>query len=149
MLSEEIIKEIKHIELKAGHLATQVLAGEYLSIFRGLGQEFEKVREYHPGDDVRSIDWNVTARMNDPFVKVYREERELTLMLLVDVSLSQSFGTETRFKRELATELAAVLAFLATDLLPLRQSFFLPSSTRLENRHEGNTPLRVHLDCKL
>ena len=114
MLSPEIIKEIRHVELKAGHLATQVLAGEYLSIFRGLGQEFEKVREYLAGDDIRSIDWNVTARMNEPYVKVYREERELTLMLLVDVSFSQAFGTEDRFKREVATELAAVLAFLAT-----------------------------------
>lgn len=114
MLPPELIKQIKNIQLKAGYLATDALAGEYMSAFKGTGIEFEKVREYIPGDDVRTIDWNVTARMNAPFVKVYHEERELTLMLAVDVSPSQQFGSVGKFKIEAAAELAAVLAFLAT-----------------------------------
>jgi uncharacterized protein (DUF58 family) len=114
MLSPEVLKQIKMLELRAGHLVTDALAGNYLSAFKGRGMEFDEVREYVPGDDVRTIDWNVTARMNAPFVKVLREERELTLMLMVDVSPSQSFGTVSRAKREVAAELAAVLAFLAT-----------------------------------
>lgn len=114
MLSSKIIKQIRNIELKAGRLVTDALAGEYISAFRGVGMEFEKVREYQAGDDVRTIDWNVTARVNAPYVKIFREERELTLMLLVDVSPSQSFGTTGKFKHETATELAAILAFLAT-----------------------------------
>lgn len=114
MLSPDILKQIKTLELRAGHLVTDALAGNYLSAFKGRGMEFDEVREYVPGDDVRTIDWNVTARMNAPFVKVLREERELTLMLMVDVSASQSFGTVSRAKREVAAELAAVLAFLAT-----------------------------------
>lgn len=113
MLSSEIIQQIRKIQIKAGHLVTDALAGEYISAFKGVGQEFEKVREYIPGDDIRSIDWNVTARMNAPFVKVFQEERELTLMIMVDVSASQNFGTSGQFKREAAAELAAVLAFLA------------------------------------
>ena len=114
MLSAKLIQQIRRIELKAGHLVTDALAGEYVSAFRGVGMEFEKVREYEAGDDVRTIDWNVTARVNAPYVKIFREERELTLMLLVDVSPSQKFGSTGRFKQEIATELAAVLAFLAT-----------------------------------
>ena len=114
MLSADVLKQIKSLELRAGHLVTDALAGNYLSAFKGRGMEFDEVREYVPGDDVRTIDWNVTARMNAPFVKVMREERELTLMLMVDVSPSQSFGTVARDKREVAAELAAVLAFLAT-----------------------------------
>lgn len=113
MLSNEIIRKIKHIQLKAGYLATDALAGEYISAFKGVGMEFDRVREYEPGDDVRNIDWNVTARMNSPYVKVFREERELTLMLLIDVSASQLFGSKKQFKHELAAELAAILAFLA------------------------------------
>lgn len=113
MLSTELIKKIKHIQLKAGYQATEVLAGEYSSVFRGVGIEFDEVREYLPGDDVRSIDWNVTARMTHPYVKIYREERELTIMIMVDVSPSQIFGTAGRSKREAAAELAAILAFLA------------------------------------
>ena len=89
------------------------MVGEYSSAFKGLGQEFDKVREYILGDDIRAIDWNVTARMNEPFVKVYREEREMTLMLMVDVSSSQRFGTTGQFKQEIAAELTAMLAFLA------------------------------------
>ena len=114
MLSSKLIKQIRNIEIKAGRLVTDALAGEYISAFRGVGMEFDKVREYEPGDDVRAIDWNVTARVNVPYVKIFREERELTLMLLVDVSPSQAFGTTGKFKHETTTELAAILAFLAT-----------------------------------
>ncbi|MBP6217740.1 MAG: DUF58 domain-containing protein [Oligoflexales bacterium] len=113
MLSPELIRQIKNIQLKAGHLVTEAMAGEYLAAFKGVGMEFEKVREYTHGDDVRSIDWNVTARMNEPFVKVFREERDMTLMLMVDVSPSQHFGSQGRFKHEKSAELIAVLAFLA------------------------------------
>lgn len=113
LISKELMKQIRHIQLRAGHLATDTLAGEYSSAFRGLGQEFDRVREYFIGDDVRTIDWNVTARMREPYVKIYREEREMTLMLMVDVSPSQGFGTSGRFKQEIAAELAAILAFLA------------------------------------
>lgn len=114
MLSPKLIKQIRNIEIKAGRLVTDALAGEYVSAFRGVGMEFDKVREYEAGDDVRTIDWNVTARVNVPYVKIFREERELTLMLIVDVSPSQAFGSTGKFKHETATELAAVLAFLAT-----------------------------------
>lgn len=113
MLAPELLQQIRRIQLKAGHTVTNALAGNYLSAFKGQGMEFDEVREYVPGDDVRMIDWNVTARMEQPYVKVLREEREMTLMLMVDVSRSQGFGTERRDKRETAAELAAVLAFLA------------------------------------
>ena len=113
MLNPEVIKQIRAVQLKAGHLVTDALAGNYLSAFKGRGMEFDEVREYVPGDDVRLIDWNVTARMQQPFIKVLREERELTVMLMVDVSPSQAYGTLARKKQEAAAELAAVLAFLA------------------------------------
>jgi len=113
MLSPELLAQIKGIQLRAGHMVTDVLAGEYASAFKGRGMEFDEVREYVPGDDVRTIDWNVTARLQAPFVKVYREEREMTLMLLVDISASLTFGTGLRRKRHVIAELAAVLAFLA------------------------------------
>jgi uncharacterized protein (DUF58 family) len=113
MLSNEILKKIKRIELKTNYLANEMFAGEYESAFRGRGMEFEEVREYSPGDDIRSIDWNVTARMGRPFVKVYREEREMAVMLMVDMSGTLDFGTRNRLKRETATELAAVLAYAA------------------------------------
>ena len=113
MLSAKIINQIKQIQLKAGFLTTDAMVGEYSSAFKGLGQEFDKVREYFQGDDIRSIDWNVTARMGEPFVKVYKEERELTLILMVDVSPSQRFGTSKNFKQEVSAELIAILAFLA------------------------------------
>ncbi|TWW07836.1 DUF58 domain-containing protein, partial [Planctomyces bekefii] len=113
MLSPEVLKQIRGLELKAGHLVTEAMAGNYVSAFKGRGMEFDEVREYVPGDDIRSIDWNVTARMRQPFVKVLKEEREQTLMLMVDVSPSQMFGTTGRKKQEMAAEMAAVLAFLA------------------------------------
>lgn len=113
MLTPQLLKEIKHIELKAGFIANEVLGGEYLSAFKGQGMEFDTLRAYQFGDDVRNIDWNVTARMNYPYVKIMREEREMTLILLIDVSASQHFGSTASSKQESAAELAAVLAFLA------------------------------------
>jgi uncharacterized protein (DUF58 family) len=109
----EILRQVKLLELRTRGLVNSLFAGEYRSVFKGQGMEFAEVREYSPGDEVRSIDWNVTARMQRPFVKRYIEERELTVMLAVDVSGSERFGTRRRFKSELASELAAVLAMAA------------------------------------
>jgi len=114
MLSTDLMKQIRRIEIRTRRLVNDSFAGEYHSVFKGLGMEFDEVRPYYPGDEVRSIDWNVTARMGQPFVKRYVEERELTLMLVVDASGSGDFGSVKRFKRELAAELAAVLSFSAT-----------------------------------
>lgn len=113
MVPRELIKKIRRIEIQTNRLVNDVLAGEYHSVFKGRGMEFEEVREYQIGDDVRSIDWNVTARMRHPYVKRYREERELTVMLAVDVSSSGAFGTANQMKAELGVELSAVLAFSA------------------------------------
>lgn len=112
-LSPEILAKIKSIELKARHLASAELAGEYTSAFKGRGMQFEEVREYCPGDDVRSIDWNVTARMQSPYVKVFSEEREQTVMLALDLSGSMYFGSQDLTKHELAAQFAAAVAFLA------------------------------------
>jgi len=109
----EILKKVRQIEIKTKGLTNHIFAGEYHSAFKGRGMSFSEVRDYHFGDDVRSIDWNVTARFNHPFVKVFEEERELTVMLLVDMSESSSFGTKKQDKRDLITELCAVLAFSA------------------------------------
>lgn len=114
MLSNELISKIRRIEITTRKLVNDSFAGEYHSVFKGLGMEFSEVRQYYPGDDVRSIDWNVTARTGEPHVKSYSEERELTVMLVVDASRSGDFGTKNRFKRELAAELAAVMSFAAT-----------------------------------
>ena len=113
-LSPELVEKIKRIEITARRLVTDTFAGDYHSVFKGQGMEFDEVRPYFPGDDVRRIDWNVTARMASPYVRKYQEERELTVMLAVDASGSSDFGTVGRFKRELAGELAAVLSFAAT-----------------------------------
>ncbi len=113
MIPREILKKIRLIELRTNRLVSETLAGQYHSVFKGQGMNFEEVREYQPGDEVRSIDWNVTARMNHPFVKKFVEERELTLMLLVDLSASGLFGSGAQSKRELAGEIASVLAFSA------------------------------------
>ena len=115
MLTPELIKKIRRIEIRTRHLVNTSFAGEYHAIFKGQGMEFDEVRPYQPGDEVRTIDWKVTARTGEPFVKRYVEERELTVMLLVDASASGQFGTVNRFKREIAAELAAVLAFSATS----------------------------------
>jgi len=113
MLPPEIIKKIKKIHIKSGRLVNTMMAGQYKSVFRGSGIEFEEVREYSPGDEVKSIDWKVSARLGRPFVKRYREERELIVMLLVDMSASQCFGTQENLKKETAAEIASVLAFNA------------------------------------
>jgi uncharacterized protein (DUF58 family) len=110
----ELLREVRRIELTTRELVRDLVAGDYTSIFRGRGVEFAEVREYLPGDDVRSIDWNVTARLGSPFVKRFHEERQLTLLLLVDVSASGGFGSAERTKRQLAAEVAAVLALAAT-----------------------------------
>jgi uncharacterized protein (DUF58 family) len=111
MTSEELIKRVRKIEIKTRKLSRNIFAGEYHSQFKGRGMAFSEVREYQPGDDVRSIDWNVTARLNKPYIKVFEEERELTVMLLVDVSGSRNFGTLTQMKRDMMAEVAATLAF--------------------------------------
>jgi hypothetical protein len=107
----ELLKKVRRIEIKTRGLSKHIFAGEYHSAFKGRGIAFSEVREYQYGDDIRSIDWNVTARFNHPYVKVYEEERELTVMLLVDVSGSGNFGTSSAFKRDVMTEIAAVLSF--------------------------------------
>ena len=112
-MDEEVIKKVRQIEIKARGLSQQMFSGEYHSAFKGRGMVFSEVREYQYGDDVRTIDWNVTARLNHPYVKIFEEERELTVMLLVDVSGSGRFGTHHQFKEELAAEVAATLAFSA------------------------------------
>ena len=113
MSTSALLKKVRKIEIKTKGLSNHIFAGEYHTAFKGKGMAFSEVREYQPGDDVRSIDWNVTARYNAPFVKVFEEEREMTVMLLIDVSASGNFGTQEQFKRELATELSAILAFSA------------------------------------
>jgi len=115
MLPKEIIAKIRRIEITTSKLVTDMLAGQYESVFKGRGIEFDEVREYQPGDEIRSIDWNVTARMGRPFIKKYVEERQLTVMVLLDASGSSYFGTAKRLKSELAAEVSAVLAFAATQ----------------------------------
>lgn len=112
-ISPELIKKIRDIQVKTNHLVNHMMSGEYVSAFKGRGMEFSEVREYEPGDDVRLIDWNVTARMGHPYIKEFREERELTVMLLVDVSSSGEFGSVEKLKNEVAAEIASVLAFSA------------------------------------
>jgi len=113
MLPKEIIAKIRRIEIRTGRLVNELFAGQYESVFKGRGMEFDEVREYLPGDDVRAIDWNVTARTGHPFVKKFIEERELNIMLLVDCSASQRFGTRSQTKAEMAAEMAGVLAYTA------------------------------------
>ncbi|MBS1647998.1 MAG: DUF58 domain-containing protein [Bacteroidetes bacterium] len=113
MEAAELLKKVRKIEIKTRGLSSQIFSGEYHSAFKGRGMAFSEVREYTPGDDVRTIDWNVTARLRSPYVKVFEEERELNVMLLVDVSASENFGTRAQTKKDLITELCAVLAFSA------------------------------------
>nr|WP_133777664.1 DUF58 domain-containing protein [Pedobacter sp. ASV19] len=113
MDTKELLKKVRKIEIKTRGLSNQIFSGEYQTAFKGRGMAFSEVREYQVGDEIRTIDWNVTARFNHPYVKVFDEEREMTVMLLVDVSGSKNFGTQTQQKQELATELCAVLAFSA------------------------------------
>lgn len=113
MISKELAKKVRYIQVMTNKAVNDVLAGEYHSVFKGQGMEFDEVREYQPGDEIRSIDWNVTARTGHPYVKRYREERELTLLFLVDLSASGRFGSVKNIKNEVATELCALLAFSA------------------------------------
>jgi len=113
MIPQEVMQQIRRIQIRTSHMVNDILAGQYESVFKGQGMEFKEVREYVPGDDIRMIDWNVTARTGTPHVKLLAEERELTVMLLVDASGSGQFGSVQRFKNELAAELCAVLAFSA------------------------------------
>lgn len=115
MDTKEILKKVRKIEIKTRRLSDHIFSGEYHTSFKGRGMTFSEVRQYQYGDDVRSIDWNVTARYNEPFVKVFEEERELTMMLIVDISGSESFGTKNQQKRDMVTEIAATLAFSATQ----------------------------------
>jgi uncharacterized protein (DUF58 family) len=115
METSELLKKVRKIEIKTRGLSSQIFSGEYHSAFKGRGMAFSEVREYTPGDDVRTIDWNVTARFSTPFVKVFEEERELSVVLLVDVSASGIFGTNKQFKKELITELCAVISFSASQ----------------------------------
>ena len=111
METKELLKKVRKIEIKTRRLSDNIFGGEYHSAFKGRGMTFSEVRQYQYGDDIRNIDWNVTARYNEPFIKVFEEERELTLMLLIDISGSEFFGTQNQFKREVLTEIAATLSF--------------------------------------
>ncbi|MDG5490889.1 DUF58 domain-containing protein [Psychroserpens sp. SPM9] len=115
MDTKELLKKVRKIEIKTRRLSDHIFGGEYHSTFKGRGMTFSEVRQYQFGDDVRNIDWNVTARYNEPYIKVFEEERELTMMLMVDISGSELFGTEEQFKNEIVTEIAATLAFSATQ----------------------------------
>jgi uncharacterized protein (DUF58 family) len=114
MLAKEVIQRVREIQVRTGRQVADVLAGQYVSVFKGRGIEFDEVRPYVPGDEIRTIDWKVTARLGEPYVKRFVEERQLTLMLMADISASQDFGSFTRSKREVAAELCALLAFSAT-----------------------------------
>ena len=113
MLPAELLRQIRMLEIRTNRAVDELIGGAYHSVFKGRGIEFDEVREYTPDDDVRDIDWNVTARFNKPYIKVFEEERELTVMLLVDLSDSLDFGTSVRTKRETLTEIAATIAFAA------------------------------------
>ena len=115
METKDILKKVRKIEIKTRRLSDHIFSGEYHTSFKGRGMTFSEVRQYQYGDDVRAIDWNVTARYNEPYVKVFEEERELTMMLMVDISGSESFGTTNQFKSEIVTEIAATLAFSSTQ----------------------------------
>src|SRR5215510_7663335 len=111
MLPKEVAQRVRRIQITTNRLVNETLGGEYHSVFKGRGMEFDEVREYQPGDDIRTIDWNVTSRAGHPFVKRYVEERELTVMLLVDGSASETFGSAAKMKAEIAAEISALLAF--------------------------------------
>ena len=113
METSDLLKKVRKIEIKSRGLSNQIFSGQYHSVFKGRGMAFSEVREYQYGDDIRNIDWNVTARFNHPYIKIFDEERELTVMLLIDVSGSNHFGTVTMLKEGMITEIAAVLAFSA------------------------------------
>ncbi len=167
-LPADLMRKVRRIEIATNHLVDQGVAGDYHSVFKGRGMEFAEVRPYQPGDDVRSIDWNVTARMGSPFVKTYVEERDLTVFLVIDVSGSLSFGSRTILKRELAAEIAALLSFAAlrnqdrvgAALISDRLELFLPPQRRrthvlrlvrevLDRPARGGTDLESGLEAAL
>lgn len=115
MDTKDLLKKVRKIEIKTRRLSDHIFSGEYHTSFKGRGMTFSEVRQYQYGDDIRAIDWNVTARYNEPYIKVFEEERELTMLLMVDVSGSESFGSKNQFKKEIVTEIAATLAFSATQ----------------------------------
>lgn len=115
METKDLLKKVRKIEIKTRRLSDHIFSGEYHTSFKGRGMTFSEVRQYQYGDDIRAIDWNVTARYNEPYIKVFEEERELTMLLMVDVSGSESFGSKNQFKKEIVTEIAATLAFSATQ----------------------------------
>lgn len=115
MDTKELLKKVRKIEIKTRRLSDHIFSGEYHTSFKGRGMTFSEVRQYQYGDDIRAIDWNVTARYNEPYIKVFEEERELTMLLMVDVSGSESFGTKNQFKKDIVTEIAATMAFSATQ----------------------------------
>lgn len=115
METKDLLKKVRKIEIKTRRLSDHIFSGEYHTSFKGRGMTFSEVRQYQYGDDIRAIDWNVTARYNEPYVKVFEEERELTMMLMVDISGSESFGTQNQFKKDIVTEIAATMAFSATQ----------------------------------
>ena len=115
METKDLLKKVRKIEIKTRRLSDHIFSGEYHTSFKGRGMTFSEVRQYQFGDDIRAIDWNVTARYNEPYIKVFEEERELTMMLMVDISGSESFGTQTAFKKDVVTEIAATMAFSATQ----------------------------------
>ena len=115
MDTKELLKKVRKIEIKTRRLSDHIFSGEYHTSFKGRGMTFSEVRQYQFGDDIRAIDWNVTARYNEPYIKVFEEERELTMMLMVDISGSESFGTQNAFKKDIVTEIAATMAFSATQ----------------------------------
>src|SRR5262245_44073238 len=156
MLPAEVMRQIRRLQLRARRAVQTLLGGEYHSVFKGTGLSFEEVREYQPGDDVRSSDWNVTARMGSPFIKRFVEERELTVLLAVDVSGSQRFGTQRHTKRAVAAEVAALIAFSAVanndrvGLLAVSDEVerFIPPGKRSEEHTSELQSLR-HLVCRL
>lgn len=115
MDTKELLKKVRKIEIKTRRLSDHIFSGEYHTSFKGRGMTFSEVRQYQYGDDIRAIDWNVTARYNEPYIKVFEEERELTMMLMIDVSGSENFGTKSQFKKDIVTEIAATMAFSATQ----------------------------------
>ena len=125
MEASELLKKVRRIEIKSRGLSKNIFAGQYHAAFKGHGMSFAEVREYQYGDDVRDIDWNVTARQNKPHIKIFEEEREMTTMLLIDVSGSREFGATTQTKQEMITEIAATMAFSAISLMVTVESHFI------------------------
>ena len=153
MDSKELLKKVRQIEIKSRRLSDNLFGGEYLSTFKGRGMTFSEVRKYEFGDDIRSIDWNVTARYNEPFIKIFEEERELTLMLLIDVSGSKNFATRNKLKKEIVTEIAATLAFSALKnndkvLVSNGRSLVIKTTSSFYRYPLQKTPLNLILDKK-